>query len=47
VRRNGATGGYNYTAFDLANHFCEHAGFDFDLPRWYPKPDTQVRVLRR
>jgi thiamine kinase-like enzyme len=39
-------GGYNYCGFDVANHFCEHAGFDFDLDRWYPGPPTQQRWLR-
>jgi thiamine kinase-like enzyme len=39
-------GGYNYAAFDFANHFCEHAGFDFDLDRWYPSRPTQLRWLR-
>jgi len=34
-------GGYNYCAFDIANHFCEHAGFDFDLEKWYPKRPIQ------
>ncbi|RYY35212.1 hypothetical protein EON62_02670 [archaeon] len=34
-------GAYNYRGFDVANHFCEHAGFDFDLERWYPAPDLQ------
>ena len=34
-------GGYSYAGFDLANHFCEHAGFDFDLARWYPGRPTQ------
>lgn len=33
-------GGYNYCGFDVANHFCEHAGFDFDLDRWYPTQAT-------
>jgi ethanolamine kinase len=35
-------GGYNYAGFDFANHFCEHAGFDFDLDRWYPDRSAQV-----
>ena len=28
------SGGYNYVAFDIGNHFCEYAGFDFDLEKW-------------
>mmetsp|Transcript_20346 Transcript_20346/g.39976 ORF Transcript_20346/g.39976 Transcript_20346/m.39976 type:complete len:397 (-) Transcript_20346:346-1536(-) len=34
-------GKYNFRGFDFANHFCEYAGFDFDLERWYPTPDHQ------
>ena len=37
-------GGFNYAGFDLANHFCEYAGFDFDLDRWYPDLEGQVRL---
>jgi thiamine kinase-like enzyme len=39
-------GGYNYCGFDVANHFCEHAGFDFDLDKWYPGPQTQHAWFR-
>lgn len=39
-------GGYNYCGFDIANHFCEHAGFDFDLDKWYPTRETQYRWFR-
>jgi ethanolamine kinase len=39
-------GGYNYCGFDVANHFCEHAGFDFDLDKWYPGPDVQHAWFR-
>ena len=39
-----SSGGYNYIAFDIANHFCEYAGFDFDLERWYPSMADQVCV---
>lgn len=35
-------GGFNFVGFDLANHFCEYAGFDFDLDRWYPNETAQV-----
>jgi ethanolamine kinase len=38
-------GGYNYAGHDVANHFCEHAGFDFDLDRWYPGRQTQADWL--
>ena len=39
-------GGYNYAGFDVGNHFCEHAGFDFDLDKWYPKQDVAVHFLK-
>lgn len=39
-------GGAMYCGFDLGNHFCEHAGFDFDLARWYPSRATQEAWLR-
>jgi len=39
-------GKYNFRGFDIANHFCEYAGFDFDLPRWYPKKETQKHFLQ-
>lgn len=35
---------YNFRAYDIANHFCEHAGFEFDLSR-YPKPDVQAHFF--
>ena len=38
-------GGYNFAGFDLANHFCEYAGFDFDLDRWYPNAAAQARFF--
>jgi ethanolamine kinase len=34
-------GAYNYVAFDIADHFCEYAGFDFDLDRWYPEEELE------
>eukprot|EP00752_Nemacystus_decipiens_P008976 g8013.t1 len=37
--------GYNPRAFDIANHFCEHAGFDSDFAKSYPTPDTQAAFL--
>jgi ethanolamine kinase len=30
-------GEYNYRAFDIANHFCEYAGFDCDYTRYPDK----------
>ena len=33
-------GAFNFRAFDFANHFCEHCGFDMDLAL-YPNPDQQ------
>jgi ethanolamine kinase len=33
-------GAYNFRAFDFANHFCEHCGFDLDL-ELYPSPEKQ------
>ena len=37
-------GGYNYAAFDIANHFCEFAGFDGDYSL-YPKKSFQLDWL--
>lgn len=39
-------GAYNYAAFDVADHFCEYAGFDFDLVRWYPQDDLQMHFWK-
>ena len=38
-------GAFNHRGFDLANHFCEHCGFDFDLAR-HPSPAAQEAFLR-
>lgn len=38
-------GKYNFRGFDFANHFCEYAGFDFDLAKWYPSADAQRAFL--
>ncbi|MCB9760105.1 MAG: phosphotransferase [Alphaproteobacteria bacterium] len=35
-------GACSYAGFDLANHFCEYAGFDSDFARRFPS--TQVRA---
>ena len=37
--------GWNFLGFDVANHFCEHAGFEFDLRR-YPSRAQQEHWLR-
>lgn len=37
--------GYNYAGFDVCNHWCEHAGFDFDLDAGYPRPRAQAEWL--
>jgi ethanolamine kinase len=39
-------GGYNYAGFDMGNHFCEHAGFDFDLDKWYPNDGVAREFLQ-
>ncbi|CAM9228859.1 unnamed protein product [Discosporangium mesarthrocarpum] len=33
--------GHNYRGFDIANHFCEHAGFDSDFEKSFPTPEVQ------
>ena len=38
-------GAYNYRSFDIANHFCEWAGFACDYAR-FPTPIVQARWLR-
>ncbi|OWY93706.1 Ethanolamine kinase [Phytophthora megakarya] len=38
-------GGYNYRAFDFANHFCENCGFEFDLTT-YPGIETQFAFFK-
>ena len=38
-------GGYNFRGFDFANHFCECAGFDFDIVNQYPNRDTRQRFV--
>lgn len=37
--------GCSYAAFDIANHFCEHAGFDSDFERNYPGEATREDFL--
>jgi|GEM_PF-3245897 len=38
-------GKYNFRGFDIANHFCEYAGFDFNLEKYYPSPVSQRKFL--
>ena len=38
-------GAFNHRGFDLANHFCEHCGFDFALAS-HPSRATQHAFLR-
>eukprot|EP00516_Mucochytrium_quahogii_P001856 CAMPEP_0203760686 /NCGR_PEP_ID=MMETSP0098-20131031/13930_1 /ASSEMBLY_ACC=CAM_ASM_000208 /TAXON_ID=96639 /ORGANISM=" , Strain NY0313808BC1" /LENGTH=401 /DNA_ID=CAMNT_0050654363 /DNA_START=118 /DNA_END=1319 /DNA_ORIENTATION=- len=38
-------GKYNYRGFDIANHFCEYAGFDFNLEKWYPTKANQIKFV--
>lgn len=37
--------GYNYRAYDLANHFCEFGGFDFDIKSKFPSVDYRKKYL--
>mmetsp|Transcript_20009 Transcript_20009/g.33721 ORF Transcript_20009/g.33721 Transcript_20009/m.33721 type:complete len:147 (+) Transcript_20009:40-480(+) len=37
---------YNARAFDIGNHFCEYAGFDFDIRNLFPKQDTRFMFFR-
>ena len=39
-------GGFDFRGFDLANHFCEYAGYDFDVEKWYPSKTTQLAFCR-
>lgn len=38
-------GGIGYAAFDIANHFCEWAGFECDWSK-FPTPEQQRQFLR-
>jgi ethanolamine kinase len=38
-------GKFNYRGHEFGNHFCEYAGFDFDLKRWYPNAAAQRYFL--
>ena len=39
-------GGFDFRGFDLANHFCEYAGYDFDVEKWYPSKAKQQLFFR-
>jgi ethanolamine kinase len=38
--------GWSTCAFDIANHWCEHAGFDCNYAESYPSADTQRVFLQ-
>jgi ethanolamine kinase len=38
-------GSFNFRGWDWGNHFCEYAGFDFDLDKWYPETDDQKHAF--
>lgn len=37
--------GFNFVGYELANHFCEHAGFEYELAR-YPSARAQAAWCR-
>eukprot|EP00981_Chlorochromonas_danica_P002487 scaffold474_cov169-Ochromonas_danica.AAC.22 len=37
---------YNFRAFDLANHFCEFGGFDFDIVNEFPSSSLREDFIR-
>jgi ethanolamine kinase len=40
-------GGWNYRGFDIGNHFCEYAGFDYSkFEDVYPDKGTQIVFLK-
>jgi len=39
-------GGYNYRGFDIANHFCEYAGFSSDFENDFPNKNKQLYFIR-
>lgn len=39
-------GGYNYRGFDIANHFCEHAGYEPVYTVSYPDKAKQLHFLK-
>lgn len=36
---------YNYIAFDIANHFCEFQGYEFDFSK-YPSKEVQLEFIK-
>jgi len=36
---------YNYRGYDLANHFCEFGGFDFNIKEHFPKFETRAQFI--
>jgi ethanolamine kinase len=38
-------GSFNFRGWDWGNHFCEYAGFDFDLDKWYPATDEKKHAF--
>ena len=37
---------YNYRGFDIANHFCEYSGFDFDIKNKFPSKSSRIDFIR-
>lgn len=37
---------YNYRAWDIANHFNEFAGFDFNIEKDFPTKDRRIEFLK-
>lgn len=37
---------YNYRAYDIANHFCEFAGFEFNIKDNFPHQQFRLQFLR-
>ncbi len=38
--------GYNYRGFDIANHFCEYSGFEFDIKNKFPCKSKRISFIR-
>jgi ethanolamine kinase len=36
---------YNFRAYDLANHFCEFGGFDFDIVNEFPSDIVRKKFI--
>lgn len=36
---------YNYIGFDIANHFCEYQGYEFDFSK-YPSKEMQIQFIQ-